>query len=236
MQVKLVSVTQSLVGDKIQSAEDLIVYTARVSNPANQMNTETSDRLIAYLIRNKHWSPFEMVDMTVQITTSRAIAAQILRHRSFSFQEFSQRYAEVTEMEPVQVRKQGATNRQSSSEEFDPILPDQLFVVEGSRHSTYATEAIDSHIKKGQEIYKSLLNAGVAKEVARMVLPLTTQTTIYMKGSVRSWIHYLQIRCDEHTQLEHRQVALAIMDVFAQLFPSITKGIFAHANQEGQLH
>lgn len=230
MQVKLVSVTQSLVGDKIQSAEDLIVYTARVSNPANQMNSETSDRLIGYLIRNKHWSPFEMADMTVEITTSRAIAAQILRHRSFSFQEFSQRYAEVTEMEPVQIRKQGVTNRQSSSEVFDPILPDQLFIVEGSRHSTYATEAIDTHVKKCQELYKSLLDQGVAKEVARMVLPLTTQTTIYMKGSVRSWIHYLQIRCDEHTQLEHRQVALGIKELFAQAFPDITKSVFGNAD------
>lgn len=122
MNVKLVSVTQSLIQEKQLSAEELIVYTARVSNPSNQLNSETADKLINYMARNKHWSPFEMVDMTVEITTSRGIAQQILRHRSFSFQEFSQRYAEVVDLEAIQLRKSGATNRQSSLEEFDPML------------------------------------------------------------------------------------------------------------------
>ncbi|RIV23638.1 FAD-dependent thymidylate synthase [Fibrisoma montanum] len=222
MNVKLISITQSLIEEKQLSAEDLIVYTARVSNPSNQLNTETSDKLIAYLIRNKHWSPFEMVDMTVEIVTSRAIAAQILRHRSFSFQEFSQRYAEVTQMEPVQIRKQADKNRQSSTEEFDPVLT----IDSGNDFvSDVASMAIEDHLQYSQNLYKSLLQAGVAKEVARMVLPLTTQTTIYMKGSVRSWIHYLQIRCDEHTQAEHRQVACAILDCFKTQFPSISKAL-----------
>lgn len=228
MNVQLVSLTQSAIAGKQLTAEELIVYTARVSNPANQMNTETSDRLIAYLIRNKHWSPFEMADMTVEIITSRAIAAQILRHRSFSFQEFSQRYAEVTDMEPVQIRKAGTTNRQSSSEEFNPLLQIDCM---GSHDGIYfpvegeANGMLSDHLEWCQALYKSMLDAGVAKEVARMVLPLTTQTTIYMKGSVRSWIHYLQIRCDEHTQLEHRQVAMAVLDTFKSQFPNISKAL-----------
>lgn len=213
MNVKLVSITKSLVEEKELSPEELIVYIARVSNPSNQLNSETADKLIAFLIRNKHWSPFEMVDMTVEIVTSRGIAQQILRHRSFSFQEFSQRYAEVTEMESVQLRKSGATNRQSSLEVFDPVL----------KLGNKASEEIEIALGNLQELYQELLSAGVAKECARFVLPITTQTKIYMKGSIRSWIHYLQIRCDEHTQLEHREIALAILELFQTHFPNIYK-------------
>lgn len=216
MNVRLVSITKSLVEEKELTPEELIVYVARVSNPSNQLNSETSDKLISYLVRNKHWSPLEMVDLTVEITTSRGIAQQILRHRSFSFQEFSQRYAEVTDMEPVQLRKSGTTNRQSSSEAFDPDL---------NGNPISASRLIAAHIKESEFLYKSLLEAGVAKECARFVLPITTQTKIYMKGSIRSWVHYLQIRCDEHTQLEHRQVAMAILDIFKANFPNITKGL-----------
>lgn len=212
MKVKLVSVTKS----ENLSPEELIVYTARVSNPSNQHNTETSDRLLGYLVRNKHWSPFEMVDMTVEIVTSRGIAQQILRHRSFSFQEFSQRYAEVTDFEEVQVRKAGSTNRQSSLVEFNPVL---------ERSGVWASDAIENHLSESQNLYKALLDAGVAKECARFVLPITTQTKIYMKGSVRSWIHYLQIRLDEHTQLEHRQVATGIQEIFKQNFPNISNAL-----------
>ena len=215
MQVKLVSLTKSLVEEKELSAEELIVYVARVSNPSNQLNSETSDKLIAYMVKNKHWSPFEMCDMTVEIVTSRGIAQQILRHRSFSFQEFSQRYAEVTDFEVVQLRKSGTTNRQSSSEVFDPIIDGNI----------EASRLIENHLKESEDLYKSLLNAGVAKECARFVLPLTTQTKIYMKGSVRSWIHYLQIRCDGHTQLEHQQIGLAILDIFKTNFPNISKAL-----------
>jgi len=206
MKVKLVSLTQSCIEEKKLSPEELIIYTARVSNASNQLNTESAPKLIRYLIDHRHWSPFEMVDMTVEIVTSRAIAQQIIRHRSFSFQEFSQRYAEVTEFEPVQLRAQAVKNRQSSSETFEDGK--SIFQVK-------------EFIALSQDLYKTLLDRGVAKECARMVLPLTTQTRIYMKGSVRSWIHYLGERSSEHTQLEHRQIALEILGIFQCEFPNI---------------
>lgn len=212
MNVKLVSVTKSLIEEKQLSPEELIVYVARVSNPSNQLNSETSDKLIAYMVKNKHWSPFEMCDMTVEIVTSRGIAQQILRHRSFSFQEFSQRYAEVTDFEAIQLRKSGTTNRQSSSEAFDPIIDGN---VEASR-------LIENHLKESEDLYKSLLNAGVAKECARFVLPITTQTKIYMKGSIRSWLTYLNVRLDKHTQIEHRQIAIEIANIITSEFPKIS--------------
>lgn len=223
MNVNLVSITKSLLEEKELTVEELIVYIARVSNPSNQLNSDTSDRLINYMIKNKHWSPFEMVDMTVEIQTSRGIAQQILRHRSFSFQEFSQRYAEVTEMEDIQLRKSGATNRQSSLEPFDPMLI--RHENNGTNTELDASEAINDHITSAQNLYRTLIEAGVAKECARFVLPLTTSTTIYMKGSIRSWIHYLQIRTDEHTQLEHREIAQAIKAIFRTNFPNIDKAL-----------
>lgn len=215
MNVKLVSVTKSLIEEKQLSPEELIVYVARVSNPSNQLNSETSDKLIAYMVKNKHWSPFEMCDMTVEIVTSRGIAQQILRHRSFSFQEFSQRYAEVTDFEAIQLRKSGTTNRQSSSEAFDPIIDGN---VEASR-------LIENHLKESEDLYKSLLNAGVAKECARFVLPITTQTKIYMKGSIRSWLTYLNVRLDTHTQIEHRQIAVEIANIITSKFPKISMAL-----------
>jgi thymidylate synthase (FAD) len=216
MNVKLVSITKSLVDAKDLNPEELIVYIARVSNPSNQLNSETADKLVSYLAKNKHWSPFEMVDMTVEIITSRGIAQQILRHRSFSFQEFSQRYAEVTEFEPIELRRQADKNRQSSSEKFNPDLGES---------DVPASRYIEEHLSNCQDLYKLLLDAGVAKECARFVLPITTQTKIYMKGSIRSWIHYLQIRCDEHTQLEHRQIAIAVLEIFKTVFPNISKAL-----------
>ncbi|MDP3561702.1 MAG: FAD-dependent thymidylate synthase [Legionellaceae bacterium] len=227
MNVKVVSITKSLIEGKELSAEDLIVYTARVSNPTNQMNTETSDRLLNYLIKNKHWSPFDMVDLTLEIKTSRAIAQQILRHWSARFQEFSQRYAEAVELEPIQIRKAGATTRQGSAEEFDPkievdmgndIIPDK------------ASDAISDYLQWGENLYKALLQGGVAKECARMILPLTTQTTIYMKGSVRTWMFYLAQRLDPHAQLEHREVAQEAEKIFQIHFPNVHKAFF----QDGQ--
>lgn len=223
MKTNIVSITKSLIlnGDTNDlTAEELIVYIARVSNPSNQLNKGTSSKLIAYLIANKHWSPFEMVDMTVEITTSRAIAQQILRHRSFSFQEFSQRYAQVTAFEGVQIRKQADKNRQSSTDEFDPQLRTLT-----SPDAKPASSAIADHITYSEDLYKSLIDAGVAKECARMVLPLTTQTTIYMKGSIRSWIHYLQIRTDAHTQLEHQQIAIEIEGHFQSHFPNVYQAL-----------
>jgi thymidylate synthase (FAD) len=222
MNVKIVSITQSLVEAITMTAEELIVYTARVSNPSNQMNTESSERLINYLVQNKHWSPFEMAHLCVEVKTSRAIAAQILRHWSLAVQEFSQRYAEVTEMEPVQIRRQAASNRQSSTEEFDPII--SYPTVQGMTDMP-ASEAIESHLFTSQELYRNLLAADVAKECARMILPLTTQTTMYLNGDIRTWIFYLLIRTDAHAQLEHRQVATAILDIFRQQFPTISKAL-----------
>jgi len=218
MQTKLISITQSQI-EGVNSPEELIVYTARVSNPENRMNMETADKLLKYLIKHKHWSPFEMVDLTVEIKTSRAIAAQILRHRSFSFQEFSQRYSAVAEIETIQLRAAGATNRQSSLEPCNPTL---------FNSPLYAEDIINEHLENSQQLYEELINKGVAKECARMVLPLATSSTLYVKGSVRSWIHYLQIRCDETTQLEHREIALNILDIFKVQFPNIYQAIFSY--------
>ena len=209
--VKLVSITQTSSPDLQEfSPEDLIVYIARVSNPSNQMNRDTSSRLINYLIKHKHWSPFEFVDMTVEITTRRSIAAQILRHWSFSFQEFSQRYSTATNFQKIELRRQADKNRQSSAE---PLNDEQLeLLVENAQ--LFSTE-----------VYNKLLEAGVAREVARDVLPLSTETTMYMKGSVRDWIHYLELRTSEDTQKEHRDIANAIMEIFKQNFPNISKAL-----------
>ncbi|MFN8359333.1 MAG: FAD-dependent thymidylate synthase [Candidatus Kapaibacterium sp.] len=215
MQVKLVSMTEALIWakEKQLNAEELIVYTARVSNPGNQMNTDTSDKLISYLIKNLHWSPFEMVDMTVEIVTSRAIAQQILRHRSFVFQEFSQRYAKVTDFEPIQLRYQAEKNRQSSTQELS------------SEDAIKFNTLIDNLFEVSQMVYFEMINHGVAKECARFVLPLTTQTTMYMKGSIRSWIHYLQSRTNPHTQKEHQEVAMEILKIFKTNFPNISTAL-----------
>jgi thymidylate synthase (FAD) len=235
MSVRFISVTEPIKGiagtvtvmtdgilehvERHISPEDLIVYIARVSNPSNQANVETSDRLIKYLVKHKHWSPFEFVDMTVEIVTRRSIAAQILRHKSFSFQEFSQRYAEATTVQDIELRKQSVKNRQSSEEVFDPVINSQ-------RQITYASKIVKEHTERAIELYKDLIHAGVAREVARDVLPLATQTTMYMKGSVRSWIHYLELRLDETTQQEHREIAEGIMDIFMEKFPNISKALW----------
>ena len=214
MEVKLISTTQPVPALKrqgIKTPEDLIVYCARVSNPSNQLNSQTAPKLIQYLIKHKHWSPFEMVDMCVEIKTSRAIAAQILRHRSFSFQEFSQRYAEATALEPIQWRMQGATNRQVGDEPAD-LAEDAL-------------QAIQDLNETALEVYGLLTEQGVAKECARMILPLTTQTTLYMKGSIRSWIHYVLVRATQETQKEHRDIALAIKKTLKQQFPDVCKAL-----------
>ena len=228
--VKLISYTSPFLEgnigfDESWKPEDLIVYCARVSNPNNQLNRETASRLLQYMIKQKHWSPFEMVDMTVEIKTSRAIAAQILRHRSFSFQEFSQRYAETTTLEPIEYRKQGKTNRQVGDEPFVPEIGEFRDFITGEIKGHPATEIVPLVLKRVVQLYEDLIEAGVAKECARMVLPLCTTTTIYMKGSIRSWIHYLQIRMASDTQKEHRDVALEVYDIFKTLFPNIASQI-----------
>jgi thymidylate synthase (FAD) len=215
MQVKVVSISQSLV-DGVDSAEELLVYIARVSNPSNQGNLETAPRLLRYLIDHKHWSPFDMANLCVEVKTSRAIAQQILRHWSIKPQEFSQRYAEVVEVEDVEIRKQGATNRQGGEEEFNPYL---------EKFGWSARAMIDKHIETSQELYKELISAGVAKESARFILPLATQTTMYLNGSIRSWIHYLEQRLDAHAQKEHRLIAQEIEQIFKSKFPNVWEAI-----------
>lgn len=218
MNVKLVSITQSLVEGQNLTAEELLVYIARVSNPSNQLNTETSDKLIGYMIKNKHWSPFDMINMTVEVTTSKAVGIQILRHWSIKPQEFSQRYAEAVDIEPIELRKQGVTNRQVGDEIFDPEI------YNGGEMQA-ASYAIERHISHGLSLYKELLNAGVAKECARMVLPMSTSTTLYLNGSVRSWIHYMEQRCSSHAQKEHRDVAKLIEAIFMEKFPMTSKAL-----------
>jgi thymidylate synthase (FAD) len=214
MNVRLVSITSD--------PEAFIAYIARVSNPENQNNPDYT-KLVKFLIRNHHWSPFEHAFMTLEIKTSRAIAAQILRHRSFSFQEFSQRYSEITEFEPIELRKQATKNRQSSLETFDPI------VIRHERDSqsgdVTASEVVDDALNTAKWTYHQLIHAGVAKEVARMVLPLTTQTTLYMSGTVRSWIHYIQLRTKDDVQKEHRLIALEIQKVFNLYFPTVAEAL-----------
>ena len=210
MNVKLIAVTSPRI-EGLNNAEDIVSYCARVSNPSNQMNTETAPKLLKYLIKHHHWSPFEMASVTVEIVTSRAIAAQILRHRSFAFQEFSQRYGVATKLEDIQWRMQGKTNRQVGDAEVD-LSPEKIKLV---------NNALNSSLKA----YDSLIEAGVAKECARMVLPLTTQTTMYMTGTLRSWIHYIELRAKEDTQKEHREIAVGIKNIFIKEFPVISEAL-----------
>jgi thymidylate synthase (FAD) len=200
--VKLVHITPK--------AEELITYMARVSNPANQNNTETSARLIKYLIDHKHWSPFEMVNMCVEIETTRSVAAQILRHRSFSFQEFSQRYAEV-QMRPElpEMRRQDLKNRQNS---VDDLSLETL---------AECDQLVASALVTSYRAYDKLLELGVAKECAREVLPLCTPTRLYMNGTIRSWIHYCQLRCANGTQKEHQNIARGVWKLLEEHLPSV---------------
>lgn len=204
--VDLVSVTPN--------AEALIVKMARVSNPSNAGNMETAPRLVSYLIRKKHWSPFEMAHLTVEICTSRAIAAQILRHRSFTFQEFSQRYAAVEEgFELYPARRQDKANRQNSIDD----LSEEIKAAWEHQQRQLGEQAV--------ALYEWALNNGIAKECARMVLPLSCPTRLYMSGSLRSWIHYIELRADAATQLEHREVAEGCKKIFTQELPLITEAL-----------
>jgi thymidylate synthase (FAD) len=206
---KLISITQpcaDLIQQGIITADDLIAYCARVSNPSNQLNTETAPRLLAYCIRHGHWSVFETASMTVEVETSRAIAAQLLRHRSFTFQEWSQRYAISSAVEPVGLRRQDPKNRQASGEVItDPDLQ----------------RGVDAIVADAYEMYGRLVARGVSRETARMVLPLCTRTRLYVTGCARSWIHYFDQRCAPHTQKEHRDLACLIRDIFAKQFPNV---------------
>ena len=219
--VKLIGVTKpvgfAVTGD-IQTAEDLIAYCARVSNPNNQHNTLTADKLLKYLATHKHWSPFEMVSVVMEINTTRDIARQILRHRSFSFQEFSQRYAAVAEMSPPrEARLQDQKNRQNSIE----LEPDN-----GSLLSTEWDGIQTNLIRKTQKAYEWAIENGIAKEVARSVLPEgLTMSRMYMSGSLRSWLHYIQIRTEKGTQKEHRLIAEQCKKIIIEQFPSLKEVI-----------
>ena len=196
-------------------AEQLIAYMARVSNPDNQDNPY-SERLIRYLIKHKHWSPFEMVNMCVEIETTRSVAAQILRHRTFSFQEFSQRYAKVAKPAAIpELRRQDTKNRQNSIDDLD------FYTVKDF------TIKINSLFELSESLYNEMLQAGVAKECARDILPLATPTRLYMNGTLRSWIHYIDLRTDNGTQHEHKLVAKGCKKVFEEQFPLISKAVWS---------
>jgi thymidylate synthase (FAD) len=220
MSVNLISISKPEIKG-VKNAEDLVAYCARVSNPNNQLNTQTAPKLLKYLIKHKHWSPFEMVSMTLEIKTSRAIAAQILRHRSFSFQEFSQRYSESLSSIPTELRKQGKTNRQVGDEVIDPVIMDEFY----SETTRPASEIIKDYINFTFKIYERLIKQGVARESARMILPLSTETTMYMSGSLRSWIHYIDLRTQQETQKEHREIAEGCKQIFLDKFPTLAEAL-----------
>jgi thymidylate synthase (FAD) len=196
------------------NGEELVAYMARVSNPDNQDNKDTAPKLLKYLMKHKHWSPFEMVNVCMEINTTRDIARQILRHRSFSFQEFSQRYAEVVDWSAGEVRMQDDKNRQNSLPTQDREL------------QRWWDEQQVATWKLATNAYKAAIGMGVAKEVARKVLPEgLTMSRMYMNGTLRSWLHYIDIRCDESTQKEHREIAEQCKVVLSSLYPSLFEGV-----------
>ena len=215
MKVKLVSYTTPCVAELGHDSDllDLIAFCARVSNPSNQTNTDTTDKLIGYLIKHKHWSPFEMANVCLEIETTRDSARQILRHRSFTFQEFSQRYADPVQeltFETREARLQDTKNRQNSIVADDDMLQKEWNAVQNTL------------INHAKEAYNWAIRKGVAKEVARAVLPEgLTMSRMYVNGTLRSWLHYIEIRSDEATQKEHREIALACATAISKLFPLI---------------
>jgi len=207
MKVELVSITPD--------AEKTMAYIARVSNPNNQDNEKFAG-LLKYCIQHNHWSVFEQSSMTLEIETTRAIAAQILRHRSFTFQEFSQRYADAKLLETIELpelRRQDSKNRQNSIDDLDPKVADTL------------NRQMNTLFSSAFSLYTQMLESGVAKECARMVLPLCTPTRIYMTGSCRSWIHYINLRSAHGTQKEHMEIAEACRKVFVEQFPSVSESL-----------
>ena len=193
-----------------------VAFAARVSNPANQNNTQTADKLVRYLIKNQHWSPLEMVSVCLEIETTRDIARQILRHRSFSFQEFSQRYADPTQLgfETREARMQDTKNRQNSLPSTDLTLDDMWQIQQNKL------------LEQVQKTYKWAIDNGIAKEQARAALPEgMTKSRMYMNGTLRSWVHYIQLRCANGTQKEHQDIALACADAIEPIFPMIKEYI-----------
>ena len=205
MSVRLIWITPN--------AEKIIAYCARVSSP-NQDNPKI-ERLLKYCIKHGHWSIYEQANMCIEINTTRAVSAQILRHRSFNYSEFSQRYSSVEQdLDIPQLRRQDLKNRQNSISDLDEEMVNEL-----------QTE-IEDHFKKTKDLYRKLLDKGVAKECSRMVLPMCSPTRIYMNGSIRSWIHYLKVRCGNGTQKEHIEVANQVKDIFKEQLPIIYEAVF----------
>jgi thymidylate synthase (FAD) len=215
MSVKLIGVTAPYAGHN--SAEDMIVYMARVSNPANQSMTRGDEKLIRYLIKNQHWSPFEMVNVVMEINTTRDIARQILRHRSFAFQEFSQRYADPTKdlgFELREARLQDTKNRQNSIDTDDRELQDKWNLMQ------------QTLINNAEHAYNWAIDNGIAKEQARVVLPEgNTQSRMYMNGTLRSWIHYCELRRSNGTQKEHMEIAEECWKIIAEKFPQVARAL-----------
>ena len=215
-QIKLIALTQGA-GELLEkTAQEVISYVARVSNPNNQLNFDTSAGLLKYCIKHEHWSIFEQAYMTLEINTTRAIAAQILRHRSFTYQEFSQRYAASTSLDPIKMpefRRQDTKNRQNSIDDMDEF--------EIQRLQLQTQTLFDS----ATALYEQMLDRGVAKECARNILPLCTPTRIYMTGSCRSWIHYINLRSANGTQKEHMQIAEGCREIFVEQFPEIAAAL-----------
>ena len=208
MNVSLISVSPD--------SEKHMAYCARVSNPNNQ-NNENYAGLLRYCIKHQHWSIFEQAFMTLEINTTRGLAAQILRHRSFTYQEFSQRYADSSllgdKIPLPKLRKQDEKNRQNSTDDLDPMLVQELEV------------KMQTYFAQGMKLYKEMLDAKVAKECARFVLPLATPTRLYMSGTVRSWIHYIELRSGHGTQKEHMDIANACKDIFTEQFPTVAEAM-----------
>lgn len=226
MRVRLISLTQGAFPiadlnesktvrliDGTLSPEELIAYAARVSNPSNQMNLETTDKLLGYLIKHKHSSPLEMVSMTLEVETSRGIAPQILRHRSFAFQEFSLRYAEAATREVYEARRQDSKNRQNSIDDLS------------EKTKKWFLEAQEETWITCYRNYQKALELGIAKEQARFLLPLTTQTKLYMCGTIRSWATYFLVRLEKGVQKEHKDIAIAAWKIFQEEFPQISASL-----------
>ena len=210
MKVNLIGITKPSAITDCSTAEQLVAYAARVSNPSNQSNHETAPKLLSYLMKHSHWSPFEMVHIVMEIETTRDISRQILRHRSFSFQEFSQRYAVSSDFETREARMQDDKNRQNSIPSTDPALQEMWNMYQ------------KDHINRSKRLYEWALKNNIAKEQARAILPEgNTRTTLYMSGSLRSWIHFVQLRSANGTQKEHQEIAIECGKIIEGHFPSL---------------
>ena len=215
--VKLISCTQGMGALEGKGPQEIISYVARVSNPHNQSSFHTAAGLLRYCIKHQHWSIFETASMTLEINTTRGIAAQILRHRSFTFQEFSQRYADTkllsANIDVPELRRQDQKNRQNSINDLPPGLREDY------------EKNIEKHFSESMSLYNNLLDNGVAKECARFVLPLACPSRLYMTGSVRSWMHYIDLRSSNGTQEEHRRIAVECGQIFQEVFPDIAEAM-----------